>query len=140
MTATRMTTSNLLSFFLPLEPKPAPRPRTRVIALPGRKPIATVYNPKDYQTWQKEAADLLKRIEAVSFSGPVTVDLVFDVQRPKSTKLAAPKPDLDNYVKSILDCITKDGRFWADDTQVVELSAIKRWADRPGIHITLSEE
>ena len=40
------------------------------------------------------------------------------------------KPDLDNLVKQIKDCLTQMG-VWGDDKQVVELCASKRYSDCP---------
>lgn len=100
--------------------------------------MAVVYSPKEYATWQKEAAALLKAVAAHYFEGPVAVELECQVTRPKTTKLAAPKPDVDNYAKAVLDAITKDGRFWSDDTQVVTLTATKAWTTgAPGILVTI---
>lgn len=99
-----------------------------------------MYSPKEYQEWQAEALKLLEATPAVLFGGPVVVELVCEVARPKTTKLAAPKPDVDNYAKGVLDVITKDGRFWADDTQVVILTVTKAWTTgTPGIHVTIKE-
>jgi len=88
--------------------------------------MAIFYSPSEYRTWQEEAAKCLKSLDtyevpAVPFDGPVNVTVVCWAARPKTTKLIAPKPDADNYAKGVLDSITKDGRFWSDDTQVVDL-------------------
>jgi len=97
-----------------------------------------MYSPKEYQEWQQEALRLLRATAAVLFEGPVAVDLSVEVTKPKTTKLPAPKPDVDNYAKGVLDAITKDGRFWADDTQVVDLHVTKAWTTgTPGIHVTI---
>jgi len=101
-----------------------------------------MYSPKEYQLWQQEALDLLNAEffgeTGVAFEGPVEVTLLVSVSRPKTTKLSAPKPDVDNYAKAVLDAVTKDGRVWHDDTQVVTLSATKAWTTgTPGIHVTI---
>ncbi len=41
------------------------------------------------------------------------------------------KPDLDNLVKHLKDCLTAAG-FWGDDKQVVDLVAAKRYNDGRG--------
>lgn len=133
-----MTTIN---FRLDLAPMPTPRPRARVISGAGRKPLAVFYSPKEYQDWQKAAAAALKSVSAEYTDGPVSVSVLCVAERPKTTKLSMPKPDVDNYGKGVLDAITKDGRFWADDTQVSDLTITKRWsaADRPvGITVTIT--
>lgn len=50
--------------------------------------------------------------------------------KPKSSKLLYPRPDIDNYVKSILDLC--NGRVWKDDSQIVFLEAEKAWAKNDG--------
>lgn len=117
---------------------PAPRPRARLIAPKGKRPVVSLYSSKEYQAWLKEAGQQLRGVVPQYFEGPVSVDLRFDVQRPKTTKLAAPAPDVDNYAKAVLDALTKDGRFWSDDSQVVELRAIKAWTTgTPGVHVQI---
>lgn len=129
------------TFRLPVEPKPTPRPRTRVIAMKGRAPIATIYSPKDYQEWQKEMLAALQTAAPVWFDGAVAVTVECFGTRPKTSKLAAPRGDADNYGKGVLDAITKDGRFWSDDAQVLDLTIRKRWAPlgEPG-HIIVTLE
>lgn len=48
------------------------------------------------------------------------------------------KPDLDNSVKLLQDCMTKLG-FWKDDRFVVSLITEKFWSDVPGIYINIEE-
>lgn len=109
--------------------------------MPGRKPIATVYSPKEYQEWQKVAASALKGVPSFPVEGPCSVTILCCAARPKTTKLHAPKPDVDNYAKGVLDAITKDGRFWTDDSQVVDLHVTKAWAngDEPSIYVTIEK-
>lgn len=99
-----------------------------------------MYSPKEYKEWQQEALRLLKAIDAVRYDGSVEVVLAALVAKPKTTKLSAPKPDVDNYAKGVLDVITQDGRFWDDDTQVVSLGVTKRWTtELPGYQVTIKE-
>ncbi|MGH6746415.1 RusA family crossover junction endodeoxyribonuclease [Novosphingobium sp.] len=117
---------------------PTPRPRARCITPAGRKPIVTMYSPKEYKEWQQEALRLLKAVSPDLIEGPVEVVLTALVAKPKSTKLSAPKPDVDNYAKGVLDVITQDGRFWNDDTQVVSLGISKRWTtELPGYQVVI---
>ena len=41
------------------------------------------------------------------------------------------KPDLDNLLKNIMDCMTKL-QFWRDDSLVFETHAVKRYEDNLG--------
>jgi Holliday junction resolvase RusA-like endonuclease len=100
-----------------------------------------MYSPKPYKEWQAEAAKALKSIAWSSpTSGPVEVTIECLAARPKTTKLPHPKPDVDNYAKAILDAITKDGRFWTDDSQVQRLTVSKAWTtEAPLIRLTIKE-
>lgn len=48
------------------------------------------------------------------------------------------KPDTDNLVKLLKDCMTNVG-FWKDDAQVTREIIEKFWADIPGIYIRVTE-
>lgn len=48
----------------------------------------------------------------------------------------ASRPDVDNLVKFLLDCMTRT-RFWNDDGQVFALSLRKVWSPKPGIAIRI---
>lgn len=117
---------------------PTPRPRARVLTTRGR-PLAVFYSPKEYKAWQEKVAQHLRTVAGHLFEGPVEVVVECYVLRPKTTKLPAPKPDVDNYAKGVLDAITKDGRFWTDDSQVVSLTVTKAWAEETGIYVTIKD-
>lgn len=115
---------------------PCPRPR---IAVRGRFPVA--YYPKPYQTWKEAAAKAIRAAfkGAHLYDVPVHVTLTCNVKRPKSTKLTVPKPDVDNYAKSILDAMTA-AEVWADDTIVSTLTVRKRWAEVSSIEVLIEVE
>jgi Holliday junction resolvase RusA-like endonuclease len=114
------TTSNRLE----VEPLPCPRPR---IALRGRFPVA--YYPAAYTKWKERAEPLLReQLRAVpKFTTPVLLVTHFYVKRPKTSKLFVPKPDIDNYQKSIMDALTQS-EAWTDDSLVADAIQRKRWA------------
>jgi len=55
------------------------------------------------------------------------------VEKPKSTKLDYPRPDIDNYLKSIFDLM--NGHLWLDDRQIVYVQATKEWSKGSGYFI-----
>lgn len=108
---------------LDVEPMPCPRPRVRVA---GK--FARAYYPAPYNNWKDAVARLIveKRKGRAPLIGPLSVTIRVRCTRPKTSKLQFPKPDSDNYAKSILDACTAAG-VWNDDSQVVDLSVFKRW-------------
>lgn len=118
---------------LNLEPIACPRPR---ISKWG------AYYPAAYTAWKKKAAKVVRdAVAGISgyqpFTDPIVVTLRFIVQKPKKTKLAVPRPDIDNYIKSIFDACNTI--VWSDDTLVVRVDAVKGWSGQhePGIYMTV---
>ena len=108
--------------------KPYPQPRVQVGKFGS-------YYSKKHKVKSKET--LLQIISQVNYSGwevsdrPIRIDITTGSPCPQRLKkqvvstgkrLYKPTiPDIDNYAKYILDCITKSNRVWIDDKQVVEL-------------------
>ena len=124
-----------LSFFVRGEPKGQPRPRAFARKM-GAIHVARFYDSDVADAWKR--AVYLGVVEAANkagwqvTTGPVAVTLRFAMPRPKShfgakgLKPSAPvyhagKPDVDNMAKLVLDRITRSGRIWRDDSQVVSL-------------------
>lgn len=88
--------------------------------------------PKAYKDHTDELVKQLQLIRCEPRDGPLVVDIVVWCKKPKTSKLTHPKPDIDNYAKTVMDAITKAGNLWHDDTQVVRLVAEKQWAPTGG--------
>ena len=102
---------------LELNPAPASRPRvTR---------WGTYYLPT-YQRWMDTAIASLPAAEA-PLLGALRLEATFGVRKPKSSKLSRPKGDIDNYLKGIMDVLTKQG-YWRDDSDVTVVHAAKAFA------------
>jgi Holliday junction resolvase RusA-like endonuclease len=114
-----------------------------------RGKFPTVYMPSEYTAWKKQVAAFLKSEVLEQFTGtgpalegPVYVHISVFIQKPKTSKLQFPKPDVDNYAKSIMDAVTDCGAIWDDDCQVQHLTISKEWAgedDEPGFILKVSE-
>ena len=65
--------------------------------------------------------------------GPWTYDNVHVTvhcvnEQPKNGVLRSPRGDIDNFLKGVLDCITKSGMIYEDDKQITSLWGTKRYA------------
>lgn len=108
--------------YLPIAPVPAARPR---VSRWG------TYYPKTYREWKASAAGLLKPFwkEGSPTDETVCVSVHAVAKRPQKLTRPLPHPDVDNYVKAVLDVITGSQLVWQDDRQVAYLWATKRYAD-----------
>jgi Holliday junction resolvase RusA-like endonuclease len=109
-----------MEWSFPISPVAASRPR---VSKHG------AYFAGPYKTFRREAADIVDEIlgDWEPLTGPLVVDLELYISRPKTTKLASPKADIDNFVKAVFDVM--NGRLWGDDSQVIKLYATKQWAE-----------
>lgn len=122
---------SLLTVTVHTDPSPAHRPQVG--------PYGTYYA----KTYQRCMADCIKRLAAQKPPEPLSGDLAAIVeiicQRPKTTKFARPRGDVDNYAKAPMDAATKTG-IWVDDVQVATVLIDKRWTysgEKPGITMTI---
>lgn len=68
-------------------------------------------------------------------TGAVILHVVFGFQTTRGHKSGDPKtskPDTDNLIKLLKDCLTRCG-FWKDDAQVAHETVVKVWTNSPGI-------
>ena len=116
-----------------------PKGSMRAFMPPGMKfPIVTDSN-RNARSWSQLVAHEAKRALEDQQSrphlqtGPIRVSLSVFLPRPKKFMkrgVARPHlsaPDLDKLARCILDALT--AVVWHDDSQVVELLAVKRYAD-----------
>ena len=119
---------------IPLEPMGKQRPR---LAKAGK--FARAYTPPKTAQWEKDAAIVLRAhwrrppMEAACMVRVVAYrkrTVYMSAKVRQHLTICASKPDVDNIVKIVLDSLVK-ARVLADDNLVVELVALKRWAE-PG--------
>lgn len=115
---------------LRLPPVPASRPRFRAFKTRDGRAVTSTYYAGPYKKFLDEADKAIPPAER-KFPGPVQVDATFYVPRPKTTKLARPKGDIDNYLKAIFDVITRKG-YWLDDDEIVSVTASKQFTPKEG--------
>lgn len=140
MARTRTTSESgdgWVSFTLALPPIPAPRPRVRV-----HNGVGFAYYAGKYKTFLTEAPTAIPESPLFFDKGtPVHVDVTFYCTKPKKPTNLYPVGDIDNYLKSILDAITKNGTYWHDDVQIVSLKASKVYDEQmePRTHVIIAE-
>jgi Holliday junction resolvase RusA-like endonuclease len=96
-----------------------------------------VYYPPRYKQYRKALSELMTDEEVAVYTGPVDVGIVITCQRPASTKLPFPKPDVDNYAKGVLDAANKV--LLADDWLVRSLVVMKQWGRSNVIDLFIKE-
>lgn len=83
--------------------------------------VAALLVPASYPAWERRAA-LAGRIYPTSGRGGRAVG-----------------GDVDNFAKQLMDALTRSGRWWKDDAQVVELLARKVYAEVAGWAVRVEE-
>lgn len=122
-----------LNIILPVTPTAKGRPRLGK----GRTytPAKTLHAEQEIQLFTKVR---LPR-DFKPFIGPLQLCVTFGMKRPKSIPKSriypSVKPDIDNYVKLVMDSL--NGILWADDAQIVHLTAIKQYSAEDFIQIVL---
>lgn len=94
------------------------------------------YTPKKTKDFQNAIKDLARlQYQALPLAGALEVDLIFEIERPKSVKRKhhTVKCDLDNYIKAVLDAL--NGVIYKDDAQIIKISAIKKYDPAGSIKI-----
>lgn len=112
--------------------KPVTQGSTRAFVV-GSRAVVTYDKRKPLMDWRGAIASAAQSCggEKAERGTPVWVRASFRLERPKSApkRVIRPttKPDIDKLGRSLLDALT--GILWADDSQVVSLQIIKRFAE-----------
>lgn len=109
------------------------------------------YTPAKTVNWEQLVSDAAK--QAMGSSEPLEGSLALSVRVYKGIPASwskkkrqeaidgvvnpIGKPDIDNYVKAVMDA--GNGILWVDDSQVIELHAMKRYSTYPSVSITVFE-
>lgn len=121
----------MISFFIPGEPP------TVTAQQKGQNRRTGKYykTPELKDAEQKYMAYANQARPSEPLTGAVTLHVVFGFGTIRGHKSGDPKtskPDTDNLIKLLKDCLTKC-RFWKDDAQVALEMVVKIWSDTPGI-------
>lgn len=147
---------SFMNFFVEGVPKAQPRPRACI-----RGKHASVYDAGTADGWKwlvgRAVKEQAKLEDWRKSAKPIFLKIMFALPRPKKhyyqsksrkgeLRDDAPyyhtaKPDLDNYVKAVMDAISDCGAIWQDDSQVVCMRAEKHYVNPVdvGAFITVSE-
>ena len=112
--------------------KPITQGSTRAFVANGRA-VVTHDKRGPLMDWRNAIANAAQKCggEKAERGTAVQVRAWFRLERPKSApkRVVRPttKPDIDKLGRSLLDALT--GILWADDSQVVSLQVIKRFAE-----------
>lgn len=119
--------------------EPIPKARARTVVKNGR---VMSFTPK--ATSEAESAIrsvIMDKKEFFEAGTPLCVKMDFYISKPPSVskKRISPvtRPDIDNYVKLVLDACNK--YLWADDSQIVVLRASKNYGSPPRIEIDINK-
>lgn len=129
-------------------PKAQPRPRA-FVRRTAAGPIARVYDAGTAEGWKSAIADALRdKRPAQPITGPVTISCRFSFPRPERLKrksvTANPiphvsKPDIDNLLKAVTDCLTAIG-VWTDDA-LIQRATLAKWycaaGELPGLEMRI---
>jgi Holliday junction resolvase RusA-like endonuclease len=121
-----------------IDPVPASRPRTVKIGR-GKKARTMSYYKQPYKGFKAKAEGAVK---AALPAGHKLIDLkrmivrvLVTVQKPKTSELDDPMPDVDNYLKAVFDAC--NGVVWIDDRWVKRAVIEKQWGKKGRIDMEI---
>ena len=128
----------MIRFFLPMKTIPTVTSQEKGIDFNRRK----VYTKTELlEVEQKFKSLLAPHRPKEPIRGPVQLSVVWCFPATKTHPAGSwktSKPDTDNAIKLLKDCMT-DLKFWIDDAQVACENLMKRYDEISGIYIEISE-
>lgn len=130
----------MISFTIPGKPVAQSRPR-----FARRGSFVTTYDAapsRDYKAWVRLcAAQAMQGRAPIDRDTPLALSVSVRIVKPKSTpkrvEFPVKKPDLDNYIKTLMDAM--EGIIYAADQQIVSITASKVFALADGVDICIME-
>ena len=140
----------MIEFFMPMVP-PTITHQEHKVMINKRSGRIQFYDPPELKAARAQLLDSVARYRpAAPITGPVQLvtKWIWPADQPRMQMMAqldpdyhewkTTKPDTDNLIKMLKDCMTRAG-FWKDDAQVVSEVTEKFLAYRPGIYIRVAE-
>lgn len=124
-----------MDFILNVDPYPKGRPR---LTKNGH-----AYTPEKTKKNERHLKyELRAKAERLMLDKPISLEIDFFIERPKSVpkkrNLPVVRPDIDNYLKQVMDA--GNDYLWADDSCICEVIARKLYTSGKGyIHLRLKE-
>lgn len=101
-----------------------------------------VYKKKPLLEWEQLLMEAMKaKAPETPLEGPILLEVTFGFQARRKKDCFTYKttrPDTDNLIKTVKDCLTRSG-YWHDDAQVVIEHGKKLWVPGPGIMIAIEQ-
>jgi crossover junction endodeoxyribonuclease RusA len=124
--------------------EPKPQGSKRAFVSPQGRAVMKEQAGSGLRTWRERmhVAAAEHAPDGGPWTGPVAVAITFRLPTPQAVKTRWPIPknkgDLDKLVRSALDALT--GVLFADDSQVVHLTACKVFDATPGADVIVMDE
>ena len=136
----KMTHDNEISFFLPMVPPTVTHQEKKVTVSRTGRP--TFYETQELKAVRQLFLDSVARHRPETpFDGPVSLTTIWSwpaSETHPAGSFKTSKPDTDNLIKLLKDCMTK-AKFWKDDAEVAFERTVKIYDEIPGIHISVSK-
>ncbi|WP_282919113.1 RusA family crossover junction endodeoxyribonuclease [Levyella massiliensis] len=126
-----------LEFFLSMESPPTVTHQMKKVNFKAH----SFYEPKEVKEARRNFNEMLFLHRPASpIIGPVRLitKWCYPPGEKESPSYKTTKPDTDNMIKLLKDCMTKAG-FWKDDSQVASEVTEKFWARPTGIYVKVEE-
>lgn len=121
--------------------QPVAKARARVAVRNGH---AIAYTPAKTKNSETEIRCLIREHTRGSIFGkgvPLALEAIFYIEKPaskpKRVKYPTTRPDIDNFLKTLLDAL--NGYVIPDDSQIVQITASKAYGTPARIYLKISE-
>lgn len=129
-----------IELFIPGPPPTVTHQEKRVTVVGGKPRF---YEPAELKTARAYFRDwAATKAPETPMTGPVALSVLWGFPVKRGRRNGEPKttrPDTDNLMKLLKDCLTAAG-WWVDDAQVWDERSVKVHVDAPGVMVIAQEE